>query len=255
VSSHGGGFLGGDKTVSGDLLRDCLKAGISVAAITYRFSSDAVAPASFLDSARAVQYLRHHAQDLNLDGRRVAATGDSAGAGISLWLGFHDDLTDPENPDPILRESRRLKCMVVMGAQTSYDPRFIRTLIPEVETYKHPALAKLFDIDLEKLDELPEEKYRLMEEVSPINHLSEGDAPVMFVYGVTVDEEVTNLRIGIHHARFGATLKPRMDALGIRCIVQAGEQVIGGGDPISVLDFLKQELVIGNAHSAERSKK
>jgi len=84
--------------------------------------------------------------------------GGSAGAGISLWLGFHDDLADPDNEDPVLRESTRLSCMAVYNGQTSYDPRFIRDLFPDTDTYQHPALALLYDADLTKLDDLPTEK-------------------------------------------------------------------------------------------------
>lgn len=240
VSIHGGGFLGGDKTVDGGLLRPCLDSGISVVAITYRFSSQAIAPASFHDSARAVQFIRHQAREWNIDPKRLAATGGSAGAGISLWLGFHDDLADPDSEDPILKESTRLSGMVVFGGQTSYDPRFIRKLFPNSDTYKHGALARLFDIDLNKLDALPEEKYRLFEECSPLTHLTKDDAPAMLVYGGSIDQEVTDVNIGIHHARFGKVLKEKMDELGIRCIVIAGGRVLGDGGPASPFDFLKQ---------------
>ncbi|MCA9144144.1 MAG: alpha/beta hydrolase fold domain-containing protein [Planctomycetaceae bacterium] len=242
VSIHGGGFLGGNKSVSDSLLQQCLDSGISVAAITYRFSSQAIAPASFLDSARAVQYIRHHAKEWNIDPNRFAATGGSAGAGISLWLGFHDDLADPDNEDPILRQSTRLTCMLVSAGQSSYDPRFIRKLFPEFATYKHGALASLFDVDLNKLDDLPDEKYRLFEEVSPLHHLTKDDVPAMLSYGGSLDQEVTNVNIGIHHARFGKVLKEKMDELGIRCIVNAGGQVLGGGGSVSPIDFMKQEF-------------
>jgi acetyl esterase/lipase len=96
VNIHGGAFQNGTKTVGQGLLGLCLKEQISVAAITYRLSSDAIAPAAFHDAARAIQFLRHQARDWNLDPTRIAATGDSAGAGISLWLGLHDDLADPK---------------------------------------------------------------------------------------------------------------------------------------------------------------
>jgi acetyl esterase len=105
VSIHGGGFSGGNKSVSGDLLRQCLESGISVVAITYRLSDQAIAPAQFLDSARAIQFIRSKAKEWKLDPKRIAVTGGSAGAGLSLWLGFHDDLADPNNADPVLRDS------------------------------------------------------------------------------------------------------------------------------------------------------
>jgi acetyl esterase/lipase len=246
VSIHGGGFRGGNKSVSGELLRQCLDAQISVAAITYRLSDTAIAPAQFHDAARAVQFLRHKAGEWNIDRGRIAATGGSAGAGLSLWLGFHDDLADPDSEDPVLRQSTRLSCMVVNNGQTSYDPRFIRELFPGTDTYKHPALAQLYDADLDNLDGLPAQKYELFEYVSPINHLTKDDPPVMLVYNQPLDAKVTNQGIGIHHAKFGAVLKEKMDALGIRCEVVAAGKRIGGGEPTSPIDFLKQHLQTNN---------
>ena len=176
VSIHGGGFRHGDKSVSKGVLKDCLASGISVVVITYRFSDKAIAPAQHLDAARAIQFIRYNAKEWNLDSSRIAATGGSAGAGISMWLGFHDDLADPGNEDPVLRQSTRLTCMAVNNGQSSYDPRFIRDLFPGSDTYQNSALAQLFGVDLRKLDDLPEEKYKLFEEVSAINHRNRSQA-------------------------------------------------------------------------------
>ena len=242
VSIHGGGFLAGDKSVQPQLLKGCLDAGISVAAINYRYSTQAIAPAPFKDSARAVQFLRSRAKDWNIDPKRLAATGGSAGAGISLWLGFHEDMADAKSDDPVLRQSTRLACMVVFDGQTSYDPRFIRKLFPGKDVYRHGALAKLFGVDLNKLDNLPAGKYRLFEEVSAINHVTKDDPPVLLVYSRPLDAEVTNQGIGIHHALFGQALQEKMDGLGIPCEVVAGGSRLGGGTPTKVMDFLKEHL-------------
>ncbi len=113
---HGGGFRGGSKeNLAPQLLDGCLKAGISVASINYRLSPEVAFPAHYQDSARAIQFLRHKAKEWNLDPQRVAASGGSAGAGTSLWIGFHDDLADPKSDDPVLRQSTRLTCMAVLG--------------------------------------------------------------------------------------------------------------------------------------------
>lgn len=242
LSIHGGGFRGGNKSVPGDLRRRCLESGISVVAITYRLSGDAIAPAQFLDAARALQFVRHRASEWNLDPERIAATGGSAGAGLSLWLGFHDDLADPDNADPVLRQSSRLSCMAVYNGQTSYDPRFIRELIPENDTYKHTALEQLYDVDLDELDELPEEKYRLFEEVSALPHLSKDDPPALLMYASDFDTPIRNHGIGIHHPRFGRVLKEQMDELGIECRVET--RVRRGQPEFSELtmDFIRQHL-------------
>ncbi len=227
VSIHGGAFQGGTKAVGAGLRDLCLKQGISVVAISYRLSSDAIAPAAFIDSARAIQFLRFQARAWNLDPRRIAATGDSAGAGISLWLGLHDDLADPKSADPVLRESSRLTCVATRVGQTSYDPRFIKQLFPDSPAYKAQWAEKFFGTKLDNLDALPAEKYRLFEEVSPINHLTRDDPPVLQIYGVPVDSPATD---AIHHPRFGKVLKDKMDALGLPCelveTVRGSENII-----------------------------
>ncbi len=241
VSIHGGGFSGGNKSVNPGLLAECLKSGISVVAITYRLSGEAIAPAQFLDSARAIQFIRSKAKEWNLDPTRIAATGGSAGAGISLWLGFHDDLADPKSEDPLLRQSTRLTCMAVFDGQTSYDPRFLRELFPGTDTYKIGALAKLFGVDPNNLDHLPWEKYRLFEEVSPLTHLTKDDAPALLIYGSSMETPITNQGIGIHHPRFGKVLKEKMDALGIECQVHAGARQ--GTDGVKLtMDFVKRHF-------------
>ena len=217
ISIHGGGFNKGVKGVDRDLLKRCLENKISVVAINYRLSQEAIAPAAFLDSARAIQFIRNHAKEWNLDPRRVAATGASAGAGISLWLGFHPDLADPKNSDPVLRESTRLTCIATVDGQCSYDPRFIKQLIPENDTYKSQFLAALVGVDPQTLDHLSPEKARLFEDVSAINYLTKESPPVLQLYGYTLDTPITDLNIGIHHPRFGQALKERMDALGVPC--------------------------------------
>ncbi|MCC6126003.1 MAG: alpha/beta hydrolase [Pirellulales bacterium] len=240
VSIHGGGFRGGNKSVAPGLLTECLRSGISVVAITYRLSDEAKAPAQFLDSARAIQFIRSKAKEWNLDGSRIAATGGSAGAGISLWLGFHDDLADPKSEDPVLRQSTRLACMAVFNGQTSYDPRFIRKLFPEADIYKEGALAKLFDIDPDDLDRLPKAKYELFEECSPITHLTKDDAPAMLIYRSTMETPIANHGIGIHHPRFGKALKDKMDALGIECRVVAGRPQ--PGETGDMMNFVKKHF-------------
>src|SRR5262245_61565507 len=99
---HGGGFRQGDKNrITAANIKEYRAAGWAVASLNYRLTDTAPAPAAYLDCARALQYLRHHASKWQLDPKRVALTGSSAGAGTSLWIAFHDDLADPKSADPI----------------------------------------------------------------------------------------------------------------------------------------------------------
>ena len=148
---HGGGFRGGsNKDAPPGLVRGCLEAGISVASVEYRLSNVAPYPAQMLDGARALQYLRSKARAFNLDPNRIGCTGGSAGAGISLWLAFHDDLADPTSADPVLRESTRISCAVGRDGQCSYDPRWIKQNIGGL-AYLHPFALPFFNVTPEEL--------------------------------------------------------------------------------------------------------
>ena len=122
---HGGGFIEGSKNgfrrYGADNIRRCQAADVSVAAINYRFITTAALQDIVRDSARAIQFLRYQAKSWNIDKTRIMSFGDSAGAGMSLWLAFHDDLADPDNADPVLRESTRLFAAGALAPQASYD--------------------------------------------------------------------------------------------------------------------------------------
>jgi len=242
VSIHGGGFRSGNKGVGGGLLSECLKSEISVVAITYRLTDVAIAPAQLHDSARAIQCIRHNARKWNIDPKRMAATGGSAGAGLSLWLAFHDDLADPYNDDPVLWQSTRLTCAAVYNGQTSYDPRMIRDLFPDTKFHVDPALIQLFDVDLTKLDDLPEQKYRLFEEVSPLHHLSKDDVLVLLIHAAKMETKLSSRAIVIHHPRFGKMLKERMDKPNIECEVQTGVNRKTDDFTKLTMDFVKKHL-------------
>jgi len=240
VFIHGGGFRSGDKTILHPILLDrCLKAGISVAAINYRLSQHAPFPAPMLDSARAIQFMRANAKEWNLDPKRIAATGGSAGAGISLWLGFHDDLADPKSDDPVARQSTRLRCMGVLGAQSSYDPRFIQKLIGG-RAHEHPALQAFYGLKPEELD--TPRAHKLYEEASAITYVSAGDPPVFMFYNEAKGPLPPDARPGqgIHHPKFGDALKEKLDPLKIECVLRHQEDYAGKGN---AQDLMYGEMV------------
>jgi acetyl esterase len=219
VFIHGGGFRGGSKeALQPYLLNGCLANGISVVAINYRLSPEVKFPVHYLDCARAIQFARTKAQEWNLDPKRVAASGGSAGAGTSLWLGFHDDLADPQSADPVLRESSRLSCMVVFGAQSTYDPRVIKQIVGG-RAHEHPALPGFFGLVPDEFES--EKAYKLYEGASAINYLTKDDPPVYAFYNEARKlPDNPQPGDGIHSINFGTYLQEKMDPLGIECIVR-----------------------------------
>jgi acetyl esterase len=231
VFFHGGGFRQGDKSgIPARLVVKCLNAGISVASANYRLSQDAPYPAPMRDGARAIQYLRMHAREFGIDPARVGASGSSAGAGIALWVGFHDDLADPKDADPVLRQSSRVKCLGVDGAQTSYDPRFIKREIGG-RAHEHSALKPFYAIPDSDLG--TPKAHRLFEDASPITHATAGDPPVILFYTEPNEPLPADARPGqgIHHPRFGAVLRSKVAPMGIECIVRHARDFPVQDDP------------------------
>lgn len=244
VYYHGGGFRGGDKrSVNPALLRGLLGRGVSFAAVNYRLSGVAPFPAQMHDCARALQFLRHHAATYNLDPARVGATGGSAGAGISLWLAFHDDLADAASEDPVARQSTRISAAVVFGAQCSYDPRFIMKLFgtDKVDSALIPffGMSGPGDVDDPKF-------HPLFVEASPINHATADDVPVLLYYPQPNAPVPPNSdgRIHIHHPKFGFALKEKLDGLGVECVLLLREDHPHGVPVDKYLEFFHARLAV-----------
>ena len=247
---HGGGFVGGNKRgFSTAILKACQDSGISVAAIHYRFVSTDPFPAPQQDAARAVQFLRSKATDWNLDPQRVAAFGGSAGAGLSLWLGFHDDLADPDSNDPVARQSSRLVAVGSRGGQSSYDPRVIKDWVGG-RAHEHPSIYKCYDVA--SLDALDDPKLQpLYDEVSAITHLTADDPPVWMLYSEPNAPLPADARPGqgIHHPVFGLKLKAAMDELGIENVYRHTSEFRGDRDA-DMVQFFRRHLLGGGRSAA-----
>ncbi len=176
----------------------------------------------------------------------LGASGGSAGAGTSLWIGFHDDMADPESDDPVLRESTRLSCMAVIGAQSSYDPRSIKEWIGEAAS-KHPALERFYGLKDDDLD--TPKAHGLYEAAAPITYLTRDDPPVYAFYNEPRGPLPPDAKPGqgIHHIAFGEKLKEKMDRLGIECIVRHRDE--GANPNREMVEFFTRHLGLQTARN------
>jgi len=242
VFIHGGGLASGSKEKLSPLqLTKMLEAGFAVMAINYRLTGEAVFPQHYMDCARAIQYARFHAKDFNINPDRVGATGGSAGGMTSLWIGFHDDLADPKNADPVLRESTRLKVMAVSSAQTTLVPSVVEKYVGVLGTqYGSYSNGKMFGLKKEEMTSA--KALQLYKEISPLTYLTKDDPPVWAFYSIP-DKPLTDKSTtseAIHHPGFGKVLKEEMDKLKIDCKLRHkddGQNVTG-----DMVNFLAKYL-------------
>jgi acetyl esterase/lipase len=230
---HGGGWVNGQKESYGtSTIQPYLDAGVSVAAINYRFIAQAMeqkveppVKACVRDAARALQTIRSKAKEWNVDPARVGATGGSAGACTSLWLALHDDLADPSSPDPVARQSSRLAAAAVSGAQTSLDPRELREWMPNA-TYAGHAFGfaekgRTRATEFKLLIESREKVLPWIREYSPIELVSKDDPPLYLDYPNQKTPPVLgqNEPDPTHSALYGLQLAERAKPLGVECVV------------------------------------
>lgn len=208
---HGGGWRNGDKKINPQRYLDN---GISVVAINYRFvqhgeEENVVPPvqAPLYDAARALQFIRSKAKEWNLDKERIGATGGSAGACTSLWLAFHDDLAKPDSDDPIARESTRLYCAAVNGAQVSLDPKELREWMPNYRYGAHAFGLKSF----QELYDNREKVLKWIKEYSPIEHVSSDDPPIALFYTGEVPVVGSSPKDPTHSGIMGVKLAERLN--------------------------------------------
>lgn len=248
---HGGGWMGGNRT-SGlvNMLPEMLKAGISVVSVEYRFipeaTADKVVPpvrGPLHDAARALQFVRSKATEWNIDKARIGASGGSAGACSSLWLAFHPDMANPQSNDPVARESSRLWCAAVSGAQTTLDPQQMKEWTPNSRYGGH---AFGFTGDKEKklsqFDEFLAKRDTILPwiaEYSPYALVTADDPPVHLFYSAP-PALGQDQKDPTHTSNFGVKLQEKCKSIGVEC-----ELVYPGAPDVkhaTVQDYLIERL-------------
>ncbi len=223
---HGGSWLRGDKERVSNI-DHYLKAGVSVVSINYRYVSQGqeagIKPpvkAPLEDAARAVQFVRSKAAEWNIDKTRVAASGGSAGACSSLWLAFHNDLADPKSSDPVARESTRLTCAAVAGAQTTLDPQQMKDWTPN-SGYGGHAFGFVADpatktSQFAKFLAGRESILPWIQEYSPYANVTSDDPPVALYYSAPPDLGKPQ-KDPTHTSNFGVKLQEKLKSVGVPC--------------------------------------
>lgn len=226
---HGGGWVAGDKKVVASLEK-YLAAGISVVSINYRYSTQAqlagVKPPvewPIADAARALQFVRSKAKEWHLDKQRIGATGGSAGACSSLWLALHADLADPKSTDPVARESTRLWCAAVIGAQTSLDPKELKEWTPNSRYGGHafgfmpdPKDNKTRDTQFAAFLAARESVLPWIKKYSPIEHVTADAPPIWMIYS-SAPALGQEQKDPTHTANYGVKLLEKCKTIGVPC--------------------------------------
>ena len=168
---HGGGWFAGDKGQYKDLATELAKAGFVAFSLNYRLAPKFQYPAALDDVQHAVRWVRAHATEYTVDGDRLGALGDSAGAHLAAFLGLRDTR---DNSDKTLAGfSSRVKCVVDLYPPTDF------TGSPEAAKINPAGLAMLQSFFGKKPEDAPD----LYKDGSPITFVDKSASPFLIFHG------------------------------------------------------------------------
>ena len=246
---HGGGFRAGDKSgvrrgEGASIIKRCLDNGVSFAAIHYRFRDTTTLPEILEDDiARAIQFIRHKSDDWNIDKSRLAAYGGSAGAGSSLWLGFHKDLADKKSKDPVKRESTLLTVIGALNTQATYDcQQWARIVgVPDswIKKYGFNDDVEFYHLTRSQIDS---EKGRQIRKELDMLGMMHKDGPAVYLRTLMPNTDPKDRGHIIHHPRHAIAVKKRCDELGLDAAIVLKETP--QKEKVDMLDFFFKHLKV-----------
>ena len=152
-----------------------VRAGYTVFAVNHRTAPLNKYPAQLEDVERAVRFIRFHAARWGIDPERIGGVGGSSGGHLTLMLGVFSEAGDPENPDPVNRETARLQAIVPWAAPTD--------LVMLNGEYGQGTFSSLFGMRLMARDPQNSPQSKAYRDASPIHHVSPDDPPTLLIHG------------------------------------------------------------------------
>jgi acetyl esterase/lipase len=153
--------------------------GISAVVLRYRVAPYHH-PCPLLDAQRAMRLVRFHAEEWKIDPERIGIIGFSSGGHLAATVGTHYDSGNPEDEDPIERQSCKPSLMILCYARI--------TMLHYEHEYNKNLLGN-------------EPSYELRELLSNEKHVT-SETPPAFLW-ITADDQ--NIKTG-HNLLFAAAL-------------------------------------------------
>jgi len=179
VFIHGGGWRNGDKRAGGFLNPTLGYAAKGYVCVTINYRLATVAGPSQIsrcieDVKNAVRWLRANAAKYNIDPNRIGATGNSAGAHLSVMLGLCPQDAGLEGDGPYQDYSSAVQAVAASATPTSF-------LIPMSDRAR-----ERFEQASQQADE---EQLAMARKISPITYVN-ADAPPMLLFHEESDNTV-----------------------------------------------------------------
>lgn len=190
-----GGWYSNHDGIAGVLqqgyFRTLLNRGYTIFAVVHGSNPRYTIPEVLQDMHRAVRFIRYHAKDYGVDPDAIGIMGASAGGHLSLMQGTAGNGGDPNSKDPVERTSSRVQAVGCFFPPTD----FLNYGKPGENAIGQGVLhdfKSAFDFRETKprggqrvfapvVDQA--EIIKIGKEISPINHVSSDDPPMLIIHG------------------------------------------------------------------------
>ncbi len=162
VAIHGGSWQTGDRTQLAEWWSWIATQGWTVAAIDHRKAPGDSFPAQKVDVNAAIDWLKAHAVELEIDSKRIVLIGRSSGGHLALTSAY-------ANEDP-----------AIVGVVAWYAPT---DLVWSWENPANPLVIRSQSLLFDLMDAAPDEKEALYRQGSPIQQARSGSPPTLLLHG------------------------------------------------------------------------
>jgi acetyl esterase/lipase len=186
-----GGWVSSHDNINPGIPTELVKRGYTVFAVVHGSQPKYAIPEVLQDMHRSVRFIRAHAEDYKIDPNRIGITGGSAGGHLSLMQGLAGDLGDSKAKDPIDRVSSRVQAVACFFPPTDFlnygKPGENALGRGVLKDFPAPfAFTELVKKGYAGLYVPITDEAKILEigkQISPINHVTEDDAPSLIIHG------------------------------------------------------------------------
>lgn len=161
----GGGWKSGNKDHWISFAQQLAAKGYVAVAVEYRLSPEAKYPAAVYDLKAAIRWMRENAKKYNIDKKRIASLGVSAGGQLASLLGTTNDNKLFDGGKCNKRKSGKVQAVVNIDG---------------VLAFRHPESSE-GAVAAEWLGGTYDQQPETWQEASPLNHVDKHAAPVVFI--------------------------------------------------------------------------
>ncbi|MBI9039893.1 MAG: alpha/beta hydrolase [Lutibacter sp.] len=162
---HGGGWKSGNKLHMQPMAQHIASNGYACFSVEYRLSPEAIFPAGIFDIKNAIQFIKEHSKEFNIDVTKIAILGCSSGGQMAALIGATNNNVNFEEGNSKYNQSSEVNAIIDIDGILAFNH-------PESEEGE---MASLW------LGGNSKDKIETWTEASALSHTNKNTPPILFI--------------------------------------------------------------------------